>query len=446
MSRQPRKLNTKTGAYDSGIFVMTLDTNKEIPAIKDMDNETLAVFFHEYVHYLQDITTVTGYQNIHANSEYLKTVINRIINTPSKRFLTPFEINDNKDNVAVNLSIREETAGVSDSIQLMKIKDVKITNSKSIYQIRKFREATILCEDGKKLKFGSLAIMESMAYMLEQMCTDYLPSPDYPYNSAKLIAEHIVPEIAKDPISLIAVCDMSLLCSNPGPMFLTFLFLVRDGSIKIEKPEDIIDWFYATEYPSLNENQTVSLLENFKTMHTVAFNALRSYIKEIALGDEIKDYFDKMAERTLNLRENDRYFMINLARGGLCLKNEMFLKLVSQLGFPLLKNLNDEYYLYNNSLGNAENLQFFSAIEEISKMFFDGQDSCTMKKWCKHSPKSTPDFNCDIAPWKKIGDSRLCPYAFLWIHWGLKEYTPIKKEPLDELEDEPDLLASLTKS
>ena len=44
------------------------------------------------------------------------------------------------------------------------------------------------------LEFGRLAIMESMAYMIEKKVTIGSPSaPDYPYRSASLVADKIYP-------------------------------------------------------------------------------------------------------------------------------------------------------------------------------------------------------------------------------------------------------------
>lgn len=330
------------------------------------------------------------------------------------------------------MALGRETAGDNKELDKLALKDVSIKNNRTIYQITKFREALITCDDGTKLKFGTIAIMESMAYLLEQTCTDYLQSPDYPYNSAKKVAELFVPAIANDSVSLIALCDMALLCSNPGPIFVTFLQIVRDGKINVTKPEDIVDWFYNERYTSIIEDKEVTLVDNFKVLHNIAFSSLKDYVKGMALGNDINHYFHNLAESTLHLREKDKYFMINLARGGACLQNKTFLQLISNIGIPLLKNLKDEYYLFNNALGNVEILQYFSAIAEISKLFLNGQDSCSMKKWCKNSPESTPDFNCDIAPWKKVSDEKLCPYAFFWRHWNLEEYTPIVKHSLDE--------------
>lgn len=48
------------GNYESSYFIMTVPTESDLE-IRNMDDRDFAVFFHEYIHFLQDITSFYGY-------------------------------------------------------------------------------------------------------------------------------------------------------------------------------------------------------------------------------------------------------------------------------------------------------------------------------------------------------------------------------------------------
>lgn len=416
-------LNTNTGSYLPGFFVLKLDMEKQIPPINEMDKDTLDVFFHEYVHYLQDIITSIGYHNFYTINEYVRSVLNRIYKIEEKEFHLPYRIEDNDDNVLANINLQRIVNGDAESVRRFEIRHIQ-SDAASVYQIPSVRRITVTSKTGDKRAFGAVAIKESMAYLLEETCGNLIKSPDYPYDIARIVTRRYSCEIANDPVKLIALCDMSLMCSNPASVFISFLDMVKKKRIKLSKAEDIVDWFYSQEYQSWDQ-KPVHFLDYFNELHKVSLNSLTSYIKGIELGKEVERYFTDIFNKVLDLRTNDRYFMIRLAREGDCIKNKTFQMLVATLGFPILKNNNEEHFLFPSALGDASFLQYFSALAEIISLLSKGTDSCGMYKWCKQSPDSTPNYYCLYSPWKKATETKLCPYAFLWRHWGLAPYTPV---------------------
>ena len=416
-------LNTNTGCYFPGFFVLKLDTDTPIPPVNKMDKNTLDVFFHEYVHYLQDVATPIGYHNLYTINEYLRSVLNRIYKIPEKKFQIPYIIEDNSDNVLANIKLQSVVNGDASSVERFEIKYIE-TETCSIYQIPSVKKIIITSKTGEKRAFGAVAIKESMAYLLEETCGRQIKSPEYPYDIARTVARRYSPEIANDSVKLIALCDMSLMCSNPTSVFIGFLDMVKKKKIKISKAEDIVDWFYTQEYQSW-DLKPVHFLDYFNELHKVSLNSITSYIKGIELGKDIEQYFTNIFNKVLDLRKNHKYFIIQLAREGNCISNKTFHMLVATLGFPILKNNREEHFLLPSTLGDASFLQYFSALAEIIRLFSEGQDSCGMYKWCKQSPDSTYDYYCTYAPWRKVKDTKLCPYAFLWRHWALAPYTPV---------------------
>lgn len=419
------RLNTNTGCYYPGIFKLHIDTYDTIPAIKDMKEEMFNVFLHEYVHYIQAVTTTSGFYNLYCMSEYMHSVINRIYKIPQKEFQIPFEITDNNDKVQTNIEILNASYGDGADKPIDSIHEISIEEKTiDIDEIKGVREIVIASEMGEKRIFGTLAIMESMAYLMEKMCGTQTSSPDFPYDIAKRVAAMFSPEFATNTVNVIALCDMSLMCSNPGGMFISFLHALKDETVYVQKPEDIVDWFYALQFQSYDGKPT-TLMEYFREISTVTLSSLLSYIKVPELEEDIIQYFSTMFANVWNLRSDDPYFIIRLAQGGHALCNRDFLKIVKNIGFPLVENDNHENFLLPSPLGNAQLLTFFGAVGEVYKTFSEGQEQCGMLEWCKISPDSSYNTRCQSAPWMKHNEDKLCPYAMLWKHWNLADHTPV---------------------
>ena len=67
-------------------------------------------------------------------------------------------------------------------------------------------------------------------------------------------------------------------------------------------------------------------------------------------------------------------------------------------------------------------VEYFKAFSQIEQLFSLGLKECSLYEWCCKSPQSTPSELCLSAPWKKVQEKRMCPYALLWKHWNLSKY------------------------
>ena len=74
-------------------------------------NAEFALFFHEYIHFLQDITTTYCLTNCYYIGEYIQSVVTDINNKYKKgdTVLIPYVYNDNKDIIEVEELIRKVT-------------------------------------------------------------------------------------------------------------------------------------------------------------------------------------------------------------------------------------------------------------------------------------------------------------------------------------------------
>lgn len=166
-----------------------------------MDEKDFAIFTHEYIHFLQAITTIYGLNQIHITVEYFRDANNVIYRQPNPgTFSVPIEPDISRENnVYYNWRIFELTQG--DHIDyhpatLTKAPEIieEQINSKCPVQsihsvILHFKGSS---GQDEMYSFGAVCIMESMAYMLEKYLspTGFAQSPNLPYNSAMLVGKN----------------------------------------------------------------------------------------------------------------------------------------------------------------------------------------------------------------------------------------------------------------
>ena len=80
-------MNLKFPFYDSPVVLYNLPKSD------------LAAFVHEYVHFIQDITTYWGLNNAYVYSEYIHGAVNQIYQYPKGSFCVPFRISNNSNNM-----------------------------------------------------------------------------------------------------------------------------------------------------------------------------------------------------------------------------------------------------------------------------------------------------------------------------------------------------------
>ena len=96
-------MTEELGNYETSFFIMNVPTKADLE-IRDMADEDFAIFFHEYIHFLQDITSFYGYMGIYSHGEYMRRAINDIYVGP-RRFNVPLEFEERGDFVTINKRI-----------------------------------------------------------------------------------------------------------------------------------------------------------------------------------------------------------------------------------------------------------------------------------------------------------------------------------------------------
>ncbi len=414
------------GSYIPAFFKMKVDVDGEIN-LNTMHPKDFSVFFHEYIHFIQDFTTAAGCRRIYVYGEYIRQCVKQITSGPHT-FEVPILIPKLENNVMPNIDVLDRVNGdVNGTISVIAIKDVDTCQEE------------VLDKDGNKIAFetlcvttmgdmpitvGTFAIKENMAYLVEQLCTsDYVKSPDFPYNMARRVSDFILKK-QLDDIELLALCDVSLLTSNPGITFYRILCMVRDGMI-ITKPEDIYDYFYSCRSVKYDTGEEVLSITDYLMSANHALSALKQYYALEGLQD-LNDWLDKVFSIGVAFRMQRPYFMLEMARAAKDKANGVLQFFAKEIGSPLMENNQGQMFKLRLPEGEAPT-EYLYVLEQIYNLFYKGKKQCTLKSWCAQNPgqPSAPaDDRCDAAPWSRCRDTNLCPYALFWHHRKLSEFSP----------------------
>ena len=96
------------GWYDLGFLHLRVNTAEEIYNLDSLYKssdpkkvELLSTFLHEYIHFLQEITTISGVHLLGLNIDFLKNVISEVRHDGQATFKVPF-VYSNKYNAIAN--------------------------------------------------------------------------------------------------------------------------------------------------------------------------------------------------------------------------------------------------------------------------------------------------------------------------------------------------------
>lgn len=427
--------------YRPSFFNMKVDVLVELNDLKEIPDGTMGLYFHEYVHYLQDISTIYGLMNMSTINYYIQSCAHHIFQqTDSKEFEVPIILENikssaNSDDYGVsNFHLRKVYMGSSIRIKSRAIQNFSYKIDVYEYETGKSIDVVYISfydidsAKVRKLEFGGVHVCEGMAYLCEQYhYKDVLQdiAPDYPYLIVQQLAETIFPELLQHPILMVALCDIALMTYHPGLNYVRLLKFVKD---ELKADDDYnIDKFYVDcmafvkgSHPDFSE-----LSEIVRQQISKNFNA--DYY------ENIQNWIDLIFERITKLRTEVPYFMIDVLRNGELRSNIFFGALLNQVGSPLVidGDYNGTISLPKGYLPNGINFNpgIFMALGQILKIFSsDTPTPCELKAFCLKSCETDSnikvDDNCDIAPWKKAKEDHLCPVGQIWHHWALKDYFP----------------------
>ncbi len=436
-------------AYHPSSFVIIYDL--PIIDMNDMEGEVfsqphrMALFIHEYIHFLQDISTRYGL--IKASNLYVSTKEKARVIKESKKesFNVPQILDPRKVTSATYLNYNTFPDYLGNGvIDEFKYKKVKVT-SYIIAKKHLIEEVTVYLDieniGRRKVILGGEILCESMAYIAEKNYADahaikLSETSEYPYMLCNKLIEHIYPELNNDPMSVFLIIDQCLYrYYNPGPHFIHIVnYLKQKGYCQKSEAE---------KYSCLDEYFKAKIMEeeNYQVVLNEVLNNIHTCFVDSGFDETLK-WLYILYIRSRSLRTSDPYcFKGFMDSKGLVECATQIYKHI--LGLPLVSNDIHEAVLQvpSNSLTAQEieavHPEYFTAVYCLNNVFQNGKkrSRCLLDDFCRESEKCTGEkidnTHCD-EPWLKYQDavnnnkSGLCAFATLWKHWGLENQYPAR--------------------
>ena len=422
--------------YIPAFFEMYIKIDGEIDLNK-LSERDFSLFFHEYIHFLQDITTTYGLTTCYAYGEYIQSVVNDIYEKGKKVFEVPYIYKDNKDNIRLNEQVQNLTLGDWDS-NIESLEDIKISFDECELEFgeeQNLPQITTVCLQANKddyISFGASAVKESIAYIMERYCCEeYEKSDDFPYSSAEKVTNAIYPDFGRNILNVLALADCSLMFSNPGDVFVKMLCQFKEKKYNPIKPQDI--------YSQLNKakvNNGTGVFGFFENIANETRKKLKSYFivpKHPELHKAYHEWVDLVIDTALKMRKETPSYLLDVIADSPVSSSKLFSEIVNTLGTPMMKNKQKDYFIIKPQGKVGWSVEIMKSVHQMYKILHDGDFQCSLYPWCLRSFNMHPEENlnptqnkCLKAPWVRASEDSLCPLGLLWKNWNLLSYYPTK--------------------
>jgi hypothetical protein len=439
-------LYSPSGFYSPNYLRMKIDTNDSFLDFETLSDIGAATFLHEYVHFLQDITTTYGLFNLCTEVDFIK-LFNSKLQKPEVNFIqVPFISTEEDGNTHWNLEMRKIWigGGEHENYRGEYVVEKESQNIQIGEQIKPLQRIYLQWgnkeDGGVKYYFGSYCISEGMAYEIEQLIyPGVIPQPpQMPYLSTRMVADKIYPNFTKNTENLIALCDACMMYNDPGSLFFETLVKMERTGYYPERPEDIYNYVYdGVIFDYQNINRPLELM----------------YFASHLANTQLSDYFRSnifeansiWVARTLaaaeNLRTQIPSFILDLARSGDIRKSIIFKAIKNTLGTPVIVNNQNEMFFENvlNSSGYIIKPEYFWVFNEIkdllTKDWNKRMNLCDLKNFCDKScddrgENHFTDHRCYSSPWDRSNDPNpeLCVFGATWKTWALQGKELVQSE------------------
>lgn len=407
------------GKYFPNYLLIFVDTDENLDQIQGLSEHSQRTIFHEYTHFLQNLTGSCGFFSAWTVFQRIAILVNDLQTTVDEKILLPIQSSQTERQKVISKSIKS----VCGSKRLRNIDDntarvigVKIYKSNEIKELTgsdrvDFIQLTISDKDGKEepYNFGEIAISETMAFLMESKKFGEQNLENFPYKACKKLAEYLNSHFAGNDEFLFALCDLSLCYPYPGYAFYVLLLDLEREKEKIMKVEDIN--IIGHEILRSRGYFFDEIFEKNKEGLINAFHALHLY--ENPFFANLFTWFEYLIRTGYFLRRQDPFFMLNLYRDSLY--TGKWNEIVYQLGFPqTCNNQNDRFFRCPVPLASIETTIepfFLLALKEIEKTLYSGSFTCALLKFCRKSKNGdVTNYDCVTQPWNIIPDHKLCVY------------------------------------
>lgn len=424
------------GKYIFGFFTIEIKDDIDFGDLGlAKDKKSFSTFIHEYIHFLQEISTTYGLSYAYKELSKLQAYLNVIGNQKENEIILPISLENIEKKELVDDLINsiegDNEEWLYDNCNSISIEKINVDENELIgdlYQEGKEYKFvacpvveirfTELCgkEKTKKINFGALQIIEGMARMIEKH--SYEIKDKYyqiQYDIVEVMCNYLYKDFAVNKANIVALCDASLMYDNPGMIFYASLKIMKNKNFIPSTPEDIYKFIFKTILPSGNEqikanrNNINNVLDDLLMDKFTNFSELKSFLKKSinyinTLRDNNCNFISKVMSMDSNYAKN---YLINLM-------NDTGLVLIIDKRYNTISTMEEKDEQENS-------LMLYALYALYNLLDNQGKDYCIMREICSEQKSEFLDNNCISKPWEKVKNEKLCPLAKLWYQFKLED-------------------------
>lgn len=429
------EFNSFSGYYSPSLYKITLRTNEPINQITNLPPELLSTFFHEYFHFIQDVTSAFGISQAWNFYNRTRQMLAYVQNSADDVIYLPLSKDPNMKDIVDYFEIQKENIGDWDvnglnqegEFEIVEMALLEDTITSKYESNIKYPYLTIKSiKDGTNYnyRFGAVAIIESMTTLIQDKFFEKKDLNDFPYRAVNRLIQFRFPNQKIVDEVIFSLCDVALL--SPYPAMALY---------------EMLDLFH--ELPSNGEDiyevGMIYIDSKWKIwqFYEHQLGGLSGSINELYSTDFFKNdvlWFSCVITKGFEIRRNDNMFLLRLFRESNAFDNKVMNKIKYELGAPEVINfLNDRWFSAPFELKKIEdriNTLFLTVYEKLHDFLLFGNINdaitgeqnrhCRLKNHCQGSSRKMPiDQNCIDAPWKKAESLPLCPFGLVYFINGL---------------------------
>ncbi len=340
-----QELNTM-GYYEPGFFHLRVNIDTEIKDLNEFAKDPnsqhyFSTFLHEYIHFLQEITTTSGILKAGALIDLIKDINWKIRHDGKSDFTVPVVI-DNKSNSEANRQLEIIYRGSNDPVDYAK------------YAYYKFDEISVADKDGniKKPKkytvyyytkygqlssfhFGYICLKEFVAHTIQKQYLATVEHADIPYLIAELIISSEYPPLATNPLLIVSFCDACLMSFHPADIFFHTLERMKNDSYLPISQYSVCQYVWEGIYFQ-DEKEKLTIWDLYAKISKFTIDQISDALASNIFHSN-KEWLHHIILEAINLRINQPTFMTELVKSDGNLTS-LFYTVVKRIGTPFFTN------------------------------------------------------------------------------------------------------------
>ncbi len=396
-SELDNKVPNKCEVYHFHIYI---EDNIEWPFASN-NAHLKGVFMHEYIHYIQHLTTLWGisvsrhhnmlfcyYRQFFADNDTIPVPLTKSMVAPNMEPFFEFfnrikgdrEYGERIDQIRV---AEEEIHAAHDENRAVRVDTYNAETNEWLL---------------KGLKFGYYIIIESMADMVQRIYEPEVKHNEVPYLVVQKLCQNIYPEVAQDYKKMIALCTCALMSSNPGFEFFNVVEFAKaypemDGVTLYKE-------YIKTSSITLKSKERITIARWFEHL-------FEEYDKTLEQALGVADYYHEAFESALKCaKTGDNLFLILLYDKNVSPDN-YYKCLADYYGSPFIEAYNQSLYPGRKTM--PQDVVAAIGLEMLFKaLSIAGKPSCPRLDQCSRNKEDFCTYDCiNGNQWNR---EEMCPF------------------------------------